>query len=92
MPLQRIEPRERRAAAANDRLAIVPRGRLQVSHGVALPMERLVATPGSTLPQPHVDLLDALRWCRRCLPAPRHSLVDRSRVRATSTLRGASGW
>jgi len=62
MPLQRIEPRKRRAAAANDRLAIVPRGRLQVSHGVALPMERLVAAPSPTLPQPHVDLLDALRW------------------------------
>lgn len=98
MPLQRIEPRERRAAAANDRLAVVPRGRLQVSHGVALPVERLVATPGPTLPQPHVDLLDApLRWCRRrwCgrrLPAPRRSLVDRSRVLTTSTLRGASGW
>ena len=97
MPLQRIEPRERRSAGANDRLAVVPRGRLQVSHGVALPVERLVATPGSTLPQPHVDLLDApLRWCRRScgrLSAPRRSLVDRSRVRTTSTLRGASaGW
>jgi len=90
MPLQRIEPRKRRAAATYDRLAVVPRGRLQVSHGVALPVECLVAAPGSTLPQPHVDLLDALRWRRRCLTAPR-SLVDRSRVRTTSTLRGASG-
>jgi hypothetical protein len=84
MPLQRIVPRKRRAAAANDRLPIMPGGRLQVSHGVALPMKRLVAPSRPTLPQPHVDLLDPLG-----LPA--FFLVDRSRVWTTSHLRHASG-
>jgi hypothetical protein len=85
MPLQRIVPRKRRAAAANHRLAVVPGGRLQVSHGVALPMKGLVAAPRPTLPQPHVDLLDPLRL-------PPSFLVDWPRVRTTSHLRYASGW
>jgi len=85
MPLERIVPRKWRAAAANDRLSIMPGGRLQVSHGVAFPVKGLVAPSRPTLPQLHVNLLDPLG-----LPA--FFLVDRSRVRTTSRLRHASGW
>ena len=85
MPLQCIVPRERRAAVANDRLAIVPGGRLHVPHSVALPMKRLVTPPDPTLPQLHVDLLYALGL-------PGISSADRSRVRAASHMRYASGW
>lgn len=83
--LQRVVPGERRAAVAHDRLAIMPGGRLQVSHRVALPMKRLVAPPDPTLPQLHVDLLYALH-----LPA--HASADWPRVRAASHLRYAGGW
>jgi hypothetical protein len=85
MPLECIVPRKRRATPANDRLSIMPGGRLQVSHGVAFPVKGLVAPSRPTLPQLHVDLLDPLG-----LPA--FFLVDRSRVRTTSRLRHASGW
>jgi hypothetical protein len=85
MPLERIVPRKRRTAAANDRLSIMPGGRLQVPHGVAFPMKGLVAPSCPTLPQPHVDPLDALGLAA-------FFLDDRSRVRTTSRLRHASGW
>ena len=61
MPLQRIVSRERSATVANDRFAIMPRSRLQVSHSVTFPMKRLVTPSNPTLPQLHVDLLYAFR-------------------------------
>jgi hypothetical protein len=63
----------------------MPSSRLQVSHGVAFPMERLVASTDPALPQLHVDLLDPL-----CLLAI--SLVDSSWARITSYSRYAGGW
>lgn len=89
MPLQRIVPRKRRAAAADDRFTVVPSRRLQMSNRVALPVKRLVAPPGPTLPQSHVDFLDpSLRG-----PPPSTFLVVRSWVhRTTSRLRRAGGW
>lgn len=61
VPLQRIVPRERSAAVANDCLAIMPGSRLQVSHSITLPMKSLVTPSNPTLPQLHVDLLYSLR-------------------------------
>lgn len=86
MPLQRVVSRKRRATTANNRLAIMPGGRLQVSHGVTFPVKRLVTPPDPTFPQLHVNLLDSL-----CLTAF-FSFVHRSRIRETSHLRYASRW
>ena len=61
VPLQRVVPRERSAAVADDCLAIMPGSRLQVSHSVAFPMKSLVTPSDPTLPQFHVDLLYSLR-------------------------------
>src|SRR6267154_2529526 len=60
VPLQRIVPRERSAAVANDCLAIMPGSRLQVLHSVTFPMKSLVTPSDPTLPQLHVDLVRAL--------------------------------
>ena len=81
VPLQRIVPREWSAAVANDRLAIMPGSRLQVSHSVALPMKSLVAPSDPTLPQLHVDLLYSL-------PLPAFSLA--AAVSATPATAAAS--
>jgi hypothetical protein len=100
MPLQRIVPRERSAAVANDCLAIMPGSRLQVSHGVTFPMKSLVTPSDPTLPQLHVDLLYSLRLPAFSLAAvptaaaaatAATSVVDWFRVRTTSHLRYASG-
>ena len=63
----------------------MPGSRLQVSHSVAFPMKRLVASTDPALPQLHVDLLDTL-----CLLA--FSLADSSWARITPYARYAGGW
>src|SRR6267154_2664817 len=98
VPLQRIVPRERSAAVANDCLAIMPGSRLQVSHSVTFPMKSLVTPSDPTLPQLHVDLLYSLRlpaFSLAAVPATAATAstvdVDWFRVRTTSHLRYASG-
>jgi hypothetical protein len=101
VPLQRIVPRERSAAVANDCLAIMPGSRLQVSHSVTFPMKSLVTPSDPTLPQLHVDLLYSLRlpaFSLAAVPATAAAATDAAaaavdwfRVRTTSHLRYASG-
>jgi hypothetical protein len=103
VPLQRVVPRERSAAVANDCLAIMPGSRLQVSHSVTFPMKGLVAPSDPALPQLHVDLLYPLRlpaFSLAAVPATAAAataatavatVVDCFRVRTASHLRYASG-
>lgn len=58
MPFQRIVPRERRSTATNNRLAVVLGSRLQMSQGVTLSMESLIAPSDPAFPQLCVDPLD----------------------------------
>ena len=100
VPLQRIVPRERSAAVANDCLAIMPGSCLQVSHSVTFPMKRLVTPSDPTLPQLHVDLLYSLRlpaFSPAAVPAiatvaaVSTVVVEWFTVRPTGHLRYASG-
>ena len=62
MSFQRIVPREQCSTATNHRLAVMLGRRLQMSHGVALSMESLVASSHPTFPQLCVDPLDPFRF------------------------------